>query len=406
VIDENRPESITLAEQFRSDECAALLDLSEAVANGELASAEAAYRKIGDDSPAAIIRDSGSVQVVISPGRFVDRMKQIASSKDAPGLARFRAMMALGSDDIDKILAQLGDEQRSQFGDGVTRFFRLRKLMNDGHWTKALKSVDRMLASAAHVASYWEMKSDILAELGDHSASAESLEKAIELEPLRVSTREKSLNRTAIKLSFSDYLCELDSLLAEDPDDKRLLFGRAAAMQDGPDGLAYERAANEAIRWFPRDPNIYSELGNWYQSQERNDLAQQLHDKARLMLPEEFVGDQTNSDGKNATRDDAAANDSESIDKDDDNVPTDNDELLNLIWDRNDKRRTEALRRILQFETEAKLQWHQRARLLSCRLLIPDQEGDRTIDADALLPEQTSGAVHWFVRAVCQSITN
>jgi len=241
------------------------------------------------------------------------------------------------------------------------------------------------------------MKSDIFAELGNHAASTESLDRAIELEPLRVSTREKALNRASKKLVYSEYLSEFDALLAEDPDDKRLLFGRATAIQDGPDGLAYELAAREAIHWFPREPGTYHQLGGWYEAQERADLTEQLLSEAKQMLPEVF--DKEDTDDSATTQTDTALTETESL-------PSEKDELLDLIWSGSDKRRPAALSCLLQMEAGGHLSWYQRSRLLSCRLLFPDLPSDRSVDAISILPDHAPGAAHWFVGAVCNQITS
>ena len=192
-------------------------------------------------------------------------------------------------------------------------------------------------------------------------------------------------------------------MLDEDPDDKRLLFRRATTLQDGPDGLAYEAAARESIRWFPREPTAYWELGNWYGLQEREDLSRQLYQQAAKMLPKEFdVQSYTKqTDGDSSGSETPRASDSSTKE-----LPTEKDALLDLIWNTDDSRRAKALAHVLEMESRGNLLWHERARVLSCRLLIPDDPEPSSVNPEELLPDQVPSAPHWFVGAVCDLLTS
>jgi tetratricopeptide (TPR) repeat protein len=397
IVDATREDVLTAAKQWLSTDTQALLDLNRAIAHGKLDEAEAAFNRIDDDSPAASMRDGHSVGVVISPPKFFERMKGLIDDEEANPIARFRAMMTLGSDDIEELMEKLLAEQDgNRYGIGVRRYLTLLRMMGHGDWRKAQDLVEKLLLSGGGISAFWELKSDILAELGQQDASREALDRAIELEPLRMSLREKSLNRSASRLTFAEYLQEFDSLLAEDPDDKRLLVGRALALQEGPDGAAYEQAVREAIRWFPRDPRGYFDLMSWYRIQRRDDLADELLEEAKRMAPDVF--DQED-EGESAKKEEQGDENTHVP------LPEDKDALVEFLWSGNPDQRPAALSNLLELEQEGQLKWYQRARVLSYRLLVPDDPDANEIDAAALLPDEAPGAAHWFVLAVCEPLT-
>ncbi|MBC7965428.1 MAG: tetratricopeptide repeat protein [Fuerstia sp.] len=395
VIAEERADVLATAEHWRSDECGALMDLSQAAASADVQAAEAAFARIGDDTLAAFLRDGYAVNVAISPNQFRERMKLISQDESAHLVARFRAVMSLGSDDADGVLAKLLEEaETTQRLGSSRRYLTLLKQMNEGNWSIALDTVDQLLVRGGRVAQFWELKSDILAELGQHNASREALDLAIELEPLRISTREKALNRAANRLTMQEFVAELDGLLAEDPKDKRLLQSRAALLQEGPDGRAYEQAALEAIRWLPRMPSAYTALLGWYSGQGRQDLCDRLLADARKMLPDVFSESEKSADDKPATESGVL-----------EALPEDKTELLDLVWKPSDPRREAALARAIELQDSGHLRWYEVARLLACRLLVADRRGEELVAPEKLLPESPPGARHWFADVLCDLLT-
>jgi len=398
VIDQSKPEELEIATKWHSDELEAQIDLAESLAKGDLQQAEAAFGRISDDCPASYIRDSYALNVVISPKQFYDRMKQVAADPDANYVARFRAMTTLGSDSLDEILDELlkKDDAKSM-GVGVRRYLNVRQSFAEGNWEEALRVIDQMLLTGAGVATFWEMQSDAYAELGKPEESREALELAIELEPLRMALREKSLNRSASNLTFSQYLDEFDRLLAEDSEDKHLLYGRAAALRDGPDGAAFEQAARETLHWFPRSPDAHLDLMYWFRMQLRPDLEEQAKQQAEKLLPDIF-GEPEEEKGDEPSE----TTDSEGVPP----LPDDKDQLIEIIWNLFDPRREEALQKIKQLHASGELTWYQTARWVSCRLAMPDKLDGQPNDPQQVLPAKVPGSPAWFARAVCDSLTS
>ncbi|PHS06238.1 MAG: hypothetical protein COA78_14450 [Blastopirellula sp.] len=397
IIDSNNTSAIQLAQQSASNDLSALLDLSEATATGQLMQAEEAYKKIADTSPSATIRDFDALHVAISPLKFSERMKEVSIDENANLISRFRAIMALGPGEYEEVLESLlSHDESEQFGRGPRQYLELLKSMTNGDWQTALKLINRQLVRGCSVAHFWDVKSDILAELGDQQQSDEMLDRAIELEPLRISFREKALRRATHHLSLEDYTSKLTQLTEEDPDDKRLLVSQASLLLDGPDGKRFEQAALEAKRWFPRMPACYSNLLQWYQHQGRNDLYQTILEEAKHLLPEIYE-----SDDEHTTTQDKDKKEEVELE-----LPTEKEELLDLVWKLDDPRREEAIKKVRELEASQKLHWHESARFLACRLLLSDSKEGEPNSPESILPSSPPGSKHWYADALCDILTD
>lgn len=396
VIATDRKDLLDEGERWKSVELSALMDLSQAIAEGNRTAAEEAYAKIADDSPAASLRDNQAVNVVISPNQYVNRMRSLVNDKTADVISRFRAMLSLGSDEDHAMIAELEETKSQQFGAHAHRFLQLRRVMNSGDWPESLRLVDLLLVRGCGVARFWELKSDILAEMGQHEASNQALDSAIELEPLRMPMREKRLKRSATRLTLAQYVSEFEQISTLNPDDKGTLISRAKVLEDGPDGREFEQVVQQAIRWFPRIPFLYQNLLNWYRLQGRADLVDQLLTQARALLPEDFP-ESVAQESKPAEPSEPAANAE---------LPENHNELLNLVWQLGEPRRTAALERAIELQGSGQFTWYQTARLVACRLLYADRDGENPSDATAILPDTPPGAPQWFADLVCDLVTD
>ncbi len=402
IIDERSEATIELAKVHQNCECEALLDLAEASANGARENAERAYAKIADDSPAAFLRDGFANCIAISPDTFGERMQHYAKSDSVNSISRFRALMTLGSNEAHAILEKFVEEEELQLGPSGERYLRLMQLMHNGEWKAARKLVEQLLLFGSSVSSFWDLKSEILAELGDQKGCRAALDLAIQLDPHRLYLREKLLNRTANELTYAEYLQEFQSLLETDSDDKSLLWGKAIALYDGPDGKAFEQAAREYMHWYPRDPRAYSTLIQWYRHQARAELADELAAAGNALLDNMFPLTETINQELVETSGKVASQ--ENSPQADDPLPEDKEQLLSLYGQGVQPRRAEILERLLQLEKEGALLWYERASLLAARLTIGLSPGSTEKQIQKLLPTSTPGAAHWFASHVTELV--
>lgn len=415
VIDRDNSRGIHTAAKFRSGDYVAIVDIERAVASGRREEAEAASGLISDDSPAAYMRDSEGVRVTISPMQYRERLEHWAARKDANPIARFRALMNLGSDKAKQLLDELQSDSNDEYGkaalgSGAIDFLRLITAMTDGEWDLAQRLNERLLRRNCGVAAFWEFKSDIESELGNPGASLDALSKAIELEPLRMMLREKWLQRNVHSLTFNEYLGEFEHLLADDPNDKYLLRGRASALLDGPDGKAFEEASRECMRWFPRDPSAYGQLMQWYDSQGRSDLSDATLKEARSLMPDIYpdAEEDYQPDASGIDPSTSAGSDSDLEVTADSQLPDEKDQLLALIWATGDPRRDRALKQAVKLASEHRLSWYEHTRVVAARVLVPESDVDGTpaVKPEECLPSEFSGAAHWFAEAVADTVTD
>ncbi len=413
VVDQRNTHACEVARRFHAPECDALMDLGQSIFQGDFASAEAAFDRIDAAHPSAFMRDSFSVSTVISPDEFERRMKEIAGSTQAPPVARFRALHAVDEEALKVFLADEEQEGSLVADLGVSgrRYMRLRQLMIEGEWETALRVVDQLLVTGGNVAAFWEYRSDILAQLGRHVESEQSLDFAMELEPLRVSLREKALSRSADHLTYDEYEKKLEELLREDDDRRSLLHAQSRLLSEGPDGLAYERSVRELIRWFPRYPNSYRELAWWFFQQGRTDLQREVELAAREKLPSLF--DSEHEEPESSTESESESDREATVEQDPkpkenptEALPEGTAELLELAGLPADERVDRALEELVKRQRAGKLDWYEQASLLAIRLSALAATPDPGKQTDRLLPRHVPGAPHWYVRVVCDRLTD
>ena len=395
IIPKNDATKKQVAENWRASEGTALLNLSKAIAEGDLAAAEDAYHRIDDQSPCAMVRNSYGSDVVISPGRYAELMKQTLSREEANLISRFRALLTLGTDDAESELEKiLESDEDGQFRQGARRYISLLQQMHQGDWEAALETINQLLVRGGGVANFWEMKSDILAELGEEDASREALDLALELQPLQSSLREKKLRRDVYSVTYQEFLDQFEQLALEDPESKRLLISRASILRKGLDGKAYEQAAMEGLRWFPRFPALYAQLMDWYGFQGRSDLHKKMLEKAQQMLPEEFP-DPEKTEGGEPKADDEA-------------VPEKKEDLLRVIWVKPESRREKALQVLLKMQNDGQLKWFESSALTANQLLMVDPEltaEQQEARVKELLPKNLPGCPQWYAEHLTGILT-
>lgn len=426
IIPESLTHEIALADSLRDDVGTALLDLAQAVASADRPAAEVAYQRINDDSPVSFMRDLHGNNVVISSSAFRKRMGLLAQDADANPVARFRALLAIGSREAQTALEAAIDEDSAQLGSFARRFLLLRRHMSDGLWSNANEQAEWLLRRGGGLSDLWELKSDIEAELANEAASQEAFDRALELQPMRPSLHQKSLDRRTHHLTMSEYISELNRLVQENADDKRLLWTLATTLMDGPDGAECEAAVREHLRWYPRDAIAYMALMRWYNVQERPDLIEVVLAEARTLLPDVWSKNQESVDANETAKlADEQSTTTESTFADPGAsansvtppetatlaetapLPESVQEILDIAWDNADPRNAAAIEKAIQLESEGQLTWDDRARLLARRLIpFPGASPLSVASIRTLLPDSTPGSAHWFAITVADLVTS
>ncbi|MEM7313873.1 MAG: tetratricopeptide repeat protein, partial [Planctomycetota bacterium] len=348
LIDNDDQDSIDFANQHRSDGLSALLDLQQAAAQGDRESAETAAARIDDDSILAYQRDVWGNAVTISHKQYAERMEALAKDQDANGTARFRAMMSLDAEVAKPIFEQLLDTESEKIGPHGELYVRMLSHYRQGNWEIAHKLLERCLLRGSGVAELWSMKCDLLNELGRQDQSKRALELAQELAPENLMLTEKALGVQWNHLTYEEYESRIETLIANHPDERRILWGRVNVRREGPDGFAYESALRDHLRWFPRDMTAYSSLGYWFAVQGRGDLAHAVMDEAEALMPENFEDDSPSDKDEKESKPKVTAETP---------LPENTPELLDILWETEDPRRDKAIRRLMSRKSAGQLKW-------------------------------------------------
>lgn len=393
IIDPANSSALALARSNHAPVGTALLDLAQACANADRIGAEQAFAQLPDDPRTASRALNPARGVVISPDEYQRRIEALADDPNAPLVTRLRALMNMGAERLEHFMQEAQAREELDIGSYLRRYFTLRLAFDRGDWQQAEHYAELLTKLGPANPDIWEYRADIAAELGDREQSNACLARAIELEPMRASLRQKQLRRREHQLTYTEYRDEITALMREHPDETPLLWTFAGIAQDGPDGLEYEQALRNYLKWYPRQPAAYERLLDWYRDQEREDLAQDLLAEAQRLLPEAFPPTSTQSEGSAQP---AASPAPEPL-------PSrhEHEALVDLAWDTTDPRHKQAVELLHELQQAKQLDWYQSARLLACAAVNGLREGEEALAAfNRLTPDQPPGLAAWTVDVV------
>ena len=159
--------------------------------------------------------------------------------------------------------------------------------------------------------------------------------------------------------------------------------------RDGPDGMAFEEAIRDHLRWFPRDYRAYQQLAYWFSMQGRDDLADEVMNEAHVLMPE-----------RKPSEDEPEAKDleekPESTAEHEGELPTNHRQLLDIVWDREHAQRKEAYEVLLQTVADGKLKWGHHSEFVTFQVTTGLEDKPVTpAEAAKILPVPTPGPTYW-----------
>lgn len=399
IIPKSETETIEFAQRYRSYDMQSLIDLQQAVDAGDQVAAESAAAAIDDQSPTAFLRDTWGVTVSISHQSFQQRMQEVANDPDANATARFRAITSLGIESFESVYQQLIEKEPEAIGRGGRLYLEMVRDFRAGLWQSTQNKLRRLMISNAQSVEYWSLKSDLHSELGQHQESVDAINLAIELAPEDYLLREKAIQQQAQHLTYVQYAAVMDAMIEQFPDERRLLWAKVVARQDGPDGRALESALQAYLRWHPRDIKAWSGLASWYSSQKRNDLYDATMAQARELMPESFDApqvDRSSSENNDASPDQPTAQMT-------DPLPAQRASLLQLAWTTSAPQHDAAVEELTRLESADRLSWLDHADFLVARIIASYKNGISTLDDVAsLLPSSPPGPCYRYVESVLE----
>lgn len=290
LIAPSKIESTQLKPEWRNTEAEALINMSRAIALGQREVAEAEFAKVADDHPLSFARDCSARNVVLTAGQTEARVKKevdsISSDADMT-LAQIRSMLsAMDERNADHIF-EIAKANQERLGRSWVKFVYTQALLAKMKWREAEKHLTAMTKIWPSMEMLWSQLAMVKEELGKSKEAEKCLAIALEITPEREYFQTKSVEQLKLKIPFREQLKRHQKIEARFPYSNELKIARATLLADSADGLEYESALRECIRFFPRNPWAYDQLSSWYGSQNRTDLAAEC-----LKAGRELIGEQ------------------------------------------------------------------------------------------------------------------
>lgn len=162
----------------------------------------------------------------------------------------------------------------------------------------ARREWERVLPLAAHLAErtpevevFWTLKALAAAHLGRLEDALEAAQLAVELGPEAADAQALLRILRASPRPALEEIGELRRVVEQNPHRHRLKLELVRELANQGEGLLFEKALLETLRFLPAWPPGWSLLIDWYRKQGRADLAGAARDRAaHLLAPEDLEG--------------------------------------------------------------------------------------------------------------------
>ena len=99
--------------------------------------------------------------------------------------------------------------------------------------------------------------------------------------------RNRAIDMEGNDVDFKSRLSQVKTLIKRHPDRPEHYYHLAHVLRDGANGKMYEKAVKKCLKYFPRDPELYTQLAGWYLMQGRMDLCKQTLAHGRKLIGDE-----------------------------------------------------------------------------------------------------------------------
>ena len=268
--------SVEIKPDWKNHAAQALIDMSRAIALGDREAAEAAFANIDDDHPLSFTRDCAARNVVLTAGQTEKRIKAEIDSISPDNeftLRQVRSMLSgIDEHNADRIY-EVAKANRERLSSNWIKFVKVQGLLAKMKWLKAEKLLTELSHAWPSMESLWSQLGTVKEELGKSKEAERCFEIALEITPERDYFQLRNVERLKLKIPFAEQLKHHQEIEERFPYSSELKFSRAALLSDSANGLQYERALKNCIKFFPRNTWAYEQLSGWYLSQGRSDKA-------------------------------------------------------------------------------------------------------------------------------------
>lgn len=264
----------------------ALIDLARCCEFGDRVGAERAYHAIPEDHPLVIQRSVRGRGVVVTPRVFQEELqKRVCFTNPNPKARDIRLLlMQIDSENAERIRA-IAESQREKLGPLFTDYVLADCLVAESRWVEAEAAYDKLKNQLPQMDSMWSNYSDVLENLGKGAEAIEAIEHALDIDPDNASLLHRLTSLQENSIGYAEQYRRVKAICERHASQPESCLMMAQMLQEGGDGLLYEEYLKKCIRFYPRNPNYYSQLAGWYLVQSRLDLAKALVASAR-----EFFG--------------------------------------------------------------------------------------------------------------------
>ena len=289
MIPPDRKESFEIKPEWVNREAEALTRMAQAIAIGDRTTAEQEFTQIGDEHPLSFMRDTAARNVVLTASQTEERLKKEVEtiSPDADlTLPQIRSMLGVIDNENASHIYQLACANRKRLGINWVKYVKAQSLIAKMQWTATEKILTDLSRVWPSMESLWSQLAMVKEELGKSKEADRCLQIALEITPEREHFQTREIERMKLRIPFEEQLRRHKAVEERFRYSSELKFSRAQLMKDSPNGLEYEQALRECIRFLPRNTWAYEQLSDWYSIQGRNDLAAETLASGRELIGE------------------------------------------------------------------------------------------------------------------------
>lgn len=268
-------------------------EIERAGALGERERAEKALASLGARRPTALHRELAIRGILRGPRESAAAVAALLAEPWLPPAARLRAAAELRDADF---LAALRPELTAEPGahaEGAHIDRRVPALLaawGARNWRRLLELSAELAERVPELEVFWCAKALAAAHLGDRRMAEEAAQLAIELAPESVEAHALLRILRLWPRPALEEIGELRKLVEQQPHRHPLKLELVRELARQADGLLFEKALLETLRFLPRSPPAWNLLADWYAGQERPDLAQAALERAAAFLgPEDLA---------------------------------------------------------------------------------------------------------------------
>lgn len=248
-------------------------EVERACALGERERAERAVGGLREKRPTALRRELAIRAILRGPRESTAAIAALLAEPALPAAAKLRAVAELRDPESLAALRPFLPAPSPGRENGGRRLPALLAAWAERDWRGLLRHATHLAERGPALEVFWTAKAIAAAHLGDAESAREAAQLAIELAPEAEGAKALlRILRPAPRPALEE-IGELRRVIEQNPHRHRLKLELVRELARQGDGLLFEKALLETLRFLPRWPPAWHLLAEWYAAQRRPDLA-------------------------------------------------------------------------------------------------------------------------------------